>query len=155
MISKFYCRVFCHINSLGDKISNTAATKQPNLFGFGKIVYIHQRAQRAGIALKTKYSPLVDITDRLQVRNGEVIHKVTTSMKLSTTRYFLEFFTKICQESNARNLIMIQSKISSEKPAYAAYRNCKQDRSTTSNYENKIAIKLRYSSNVPQISKIF
>ena len=24
------------------------------------IVYIHQRAQRAGIALKTKYSPLVD-----------------------------------------------------------------------------------------------
>ena len=26
------------------------------------IVYIHQRAQRVGIALKTKYSPLVDIT---------------------------------------------------------------------------------------------
>ena len=25
------------------------------------IVYIHQRAQRAGIALKTTYSPLVDI----------------------------------------------------------------------------------------------
>ena len=25
------------------------------------IVYIHQRAHRAGIALKTKYSPLVDI----------------------------------------------------------------------------------------------
>ena len=25
------------------------------------IVYIHQRAQRAGIALKTKYSPLVDM----------------------------------------------------------------------------------------------
>ena len=25
------------------------------------IVYIHQRAKRAGIALKTKYSPLVDI----------------------------------------------------------------------------------------------
>ena len=25
------------------------------------IVYIHQRAQWAGIALKTKYSPLVDI----------------------------------------------------------------------------------------------
>ena len=25
------------------------------------IVYIHQWAQRAGIALKTKYSPLVDI----------------------------------------------------------------------------------------------
>ena len=29
------------------------------------IVYIHQRAQRAGIALKTKYSPLVDIMCRL------------------------------------------------------------------------------------------
>ena len=26
------------------------------------IVYIHQRAQRAGIALETKYSPLVDIS---------------------------------------------------------------------------------------------
>ena len=29
------------------------------------IVYIHQRAQRAGIALKTKYSPLVDIKELL------------------------------------------------------------------------------------------
>ena len=28
------------------------------------IVYIHQRAQRAGIALKTKYSPLVDIQSK-------------------------------------------------------------------------------------------
>ena len=36
MIGKFDCRVFCHINSLGDKISNTAATIQPNPFGFGK-----------------------------------------------------------------------------------------------------------------------
>ena len=36
MIGKFDCRVFCHISSLGDKISNTAATIQPNLFGFGK-----------------------------------------------------------------------------------------------------------------------
>ena len=42
MIGKFYCRVFCHIISLGDKISNTAATIQPNPFGFGKnfTVYI-------------------------------------------------------------------------------------------------------------------
>ena len=31
------------------------------------IVYIHQRAQRAGIALKTKYSPLVDICSMLQL----------------------------------------------------------------------------------------
>ena len=29
------------------------------------IVYIHQQAQRAGIALKTKYSPLVDINHPL------------------------------------------------------------------------------------------
>ena len=43
VIAKFYCRVSCHINSLGDKISNTAATKQPNLFGFGKniTVFLH------------------------------------------------------------------------------------------------------------------
>ena len=40
MIGKFDCRVFCHISSLGDKISNTAATIQPNLFGFGKIAYM-------------------------------------------------------------------------------------------------------------------
>ena len=37
MIGKFDCRVFWHINSLGDKISNTAAIIQPNPFGFGKI----------------------------------------------------------------------------------------------------------------------
>ena len=40
VIGKFYCRVFCHINPLGDKISNTAATKQPNLFGFGKNITV-------------------------------------------------------------------------------------------------------------------
>ena len=34
VIAKFYCRVFCHINSLEDKISNTAATIQPNPFWF-------------------------------------------------------------------------------------------------------------------------
>ena len=28
------CRVFCYINSLGDKISNTAAPIQPNPFWF-------------------------------------------------------------------------------------------------------------------------
>ena len=31
------------------------------------IVYIHQRAQRAGIALKTKYSPLVDIAIDMEI----------------------------------------------------------------------------------------
>ena len=34
VIAKFDCRVFCHINSLKDKISNTAATIQPNPFWF-------------------------------------------------------------------------------------------------------------------------
>ena len=32
--AKVDCRVFCHINSLGDKISNTAAPIQPNSFWF-------------------------------------------------------------------------------------------------------------------------
>ena len=34
VIAKVDCRVFCHINSLGDKISNTAAPIQPNSFWF-------------------------------------------------------------------------------------------------------------------------
>ena len=34
VIAKFNCRVFCHINSLEDKISNNAATIQPNPFWF-------------------------------------------------------------------------------------------------------------------------
>ena len=34
VIAKFDCRVFCHINSFKDKISNTAATIQPNPFWF-------------------------------------------------------------------------------------------------------------------------
>ena len=41
------------------------------------IVYIHQRAQRAGIALKTKYSPLVDILcNRLCCRETEKKYKL-------------------------------------------------------------------------------
>ena len=38
VIAKFDCRVFCHINSLKDKISNTAATIQPNPFWFCEII---------------------------------------------------------------------------------------------------------------------
>ena len=34
VIAKVDCRVFCHINCLGDKISNTAAPIQPNPFWF-------------------------------------------------------------------------------------------------------------------------
>ena len=34
VIAKDDCRVFCYINSLGDKISNTAALIQPNPFWF-------------------------------------------------------------------------------------------------------------------------
>ena len=42
LIAKFDCRVFCHINSLEDKISNTAATIQPNSFWFWeKFLYIY------------------------------------------------------------------------------------------------------------------
>ena len=32
VMDKFDCRVFCHINSLEDKISDSAATIQPNPF---------------------------------------------------------------------------------------------------------------------------
>ena len=48
VIAKVDCRVFCHINSLGDKISNTAAPIQPNPFWFWeKYIYIIlQSAQR-------------------------------------------------------------------------------------------------------------
>ena len=41
VIAKFDCRVFCHINSLEDKISNTAATIQPNSFWFWENIYIY------------------------------------------------------------------------------------------------------------------
>ena len=43
VIAKFDCRVFCHINSLENKISNTAATIQPNPFlVLGKIsLFVH------------------------------------------------------------------------------------------------------------------
>ena len=34
VIVKVDCRVFCHINCLGDKLSNTAAPIQPNPFWF-------------------------------------------------------------------------------------------------------------------------
>ena len=41
VIAKVDCRVFCHINSLRDKISNTAAQIQPNPFWFWeKYIYI-------------------------------------------------------------------------------------------------------------------
>ena len=40
VIGKVDCRVFCHINCLGDKISNTAAPIQPNPFWFWENVYI-------------------------------------------------------------------------------------------------------------------
>ena len=40
VIAKVDCRVFCHINCLGDKISNTAAPIQPNPFWFWENIYI-------------------------------------------------------------------------------------------------------------------
>ena len=43
VIAKVDCRVFCHINCLGDKISNTAAQIQPNPFWFWeKSIYISE-----------------------------------------------------------------------------------------------------------------
>ena len=45
VIGKVDCRVFCHINCLGDKISNTAASIQPNPFWFWeKYIYIYRAA---------------------------------------------------------------------------------------------------------------
>ena len=41
VIAKFDCRVLCHINSLGEKISNTAATIQPNPLVLGKLININ------------------------------------------------------------------------------------------------------------------
>ena len=41
VIGKVDCRVFCHINCLGDKISNTAASIQPNPFWFWENLYIY------------------------------------------------------------------------------------------------------------------
>ena len=42
VLAKVDCRVFCHINSLGDKISNAAASIQPNPFWFWeKYIYIY------------------------------------------------------------------------------------------------------------------
>ena len=41
--AKVDCRVFCHINSLGDKISNTAAQTQPNPFWFWDVVIYRHR----------------------------------------------------------------------------------------------------------------
>ena len=40
--AKVDCRVFCHINSLGDKISNTAAPIQPNPFWFWEKLCIYR-----------------------------------------------------------------------------------------------------------------
>ena len=47
VIAKFDCRVFCHINSLEDKISNTAATKQPNPFWFWEKYHCFSRFFRS------------------------------------------------------------------------------------------------------------
>ena len=40
VIAKVDCRVVRHINSLGDKISNTAALYNQILFGFGKNITV-------------------------------------------------------------------------------------------------------------------
>ena len=47
MIAQFNCRDFCHINSLEDKISNTAATIQPNPFWFWEIICFSQLSSKS------------------------------------------------------------------------------------------------------------
>ena len=48
VIAKVDCRVFCHINCLGDKISNTAAPIQPNPFWFWENIYIYFSQNQKG-----------------------------------------------------------------------------------------------------------
>ena len=61
MTAKFDCRVFCHINSLEDKISNTAATIQPNPFWFWENATIcfsqlSSKSRNSGAVLKALMS---------------------------------------------------------------------------------------------------
>ena len=52
VIGKVDCRVFCHINCLGDKISNTAAQIQPNPFWFWEIdIYIFPKTKKDLVVL--------------------------------------------------------------------------------------------------------
>ena len=69
MIGKFDCRVFCHISSLGDKISNTAATIQPNLFGFGKSTICFKLAKitNGNDLENSKYGHISRTASRLQM----------------------------------------------------------------------------------------
>ena len=57
------------------------------------IVYIHQRAQRAGIALKTKYSPLVDIysNDKWQANRATTIEEEKRAL-CKQQFYYLNYF---------------------------------------------------------------
>ena len=59
MIAKDDCRDFCYINSLGDKISNTAALIQPNPFWFWEKLFLsnsksgnHPHKSKASISVK-------------------------------------------------------------------------------------------------------
>ena len=51
------------------------------------IVYIHPRAQQAGIALKTKYSPLVDIAISL----SDIFWTTLTKLEFA----FIDFLVKL------------------------------------------------------------
>ena len=51
VIAKVDCRVFCHINCLGDKISNTAAPIQPNPFWFWENIYIYIKTKKKDLVV--------------------------------------------------------------------------------------------------------
>ena len=74
VIAKDDCRVFCYINSLGDKISNTAALIQPNPFlVLGKIsLFFHVFPQIASILVWEGPKDLKSRSTEENVRNGHI-----------------------------------------------------------------------------------
>ena len=74
VIAKVDCRVFCHINSLGDKISNTAAPIQPNPFWFWEKyhcffmhVFCELLVTQSVKVLKSRYAKVNRRDDRIYI----------------------------------------------------------------------------------------
>ena len=73
VIAKFDCRVFCHINSLEDKISNTAATIQPNPFWFWEKYHcFFMFFSRKLLVIKPAAKVLKSRLVKENVRNGHI-----------------------------------------------------------------------------------
>ena len=75
VIAKVDCRVFCHMNSLGDKISNTAAPIQPNPFWFWEkchCFFIHVFCEllvsQSVKVLKSRYVKVNRRNDRIYIQ---------------------------------------------------------------------------------------